>query len=165
MNLRRLLRHLMTPQWWVLRAFDRPTLDAIEQAVTRAEHGHRGELRFVVEGLLPLGHLLSDTTPRERAAELFAELRVWDTEQNSGILIYVQMADRCVEVLGDRGISARVPQAAWDELCRTLEGAFSAGDYRGGAVAAITRAGQLLTEQFPVAADNPDEMPDRPVVV
>lgn len=165
MDLRRLLRHLMTPQWWVLRAFDRAALDAVERAVAAAEQGHRGELRFVVEGSLSLGHLLRGTTPRERAVELFSDLRVWDTQHNTGILIYVQLADRGVEVLADRGIGARVPQPAWDDLCRTLERAFSVGDYRGGAVAAVARAGQLLAEQFPVAADNPDEMPDRPVVV
>jgi hypothetical protein len=164
MDMRRLLRHLMTPQWWVLRAFDGATLDAIEQAVATAEQGHHGELRFVVEGLLPLGHLIGGATARERAAELFAKLRVWDTERNSGILIYIQMADRCVEILADRGISARVPQEDWDELCRILERSFAAGDYRDGAVSVIGRAGRLLVEQFPTA-DNPDEMPDRPMVV
>lgn len=165
MGLRRLLRHLTTPQWWVLRAFDGATVDAIERAVTTAEQGHRGELRFVVEGLLPVGHLLRGTTARERAVELFSDLRVWDTEHNSGILIYVQMADRCVEVLADRGITARVPQSAWNELCRALERAFAAGDYRGGALDAIDRAGRLLAANFPAPAENPDEMPDRPIVV
>lgn len=165
MDLRRLFRHLMTPQWWVLRAFDRATVDAIERAVAAAEQGHRGELRFVVEGLLPVGHLLRGRTARERAVELFSDLRVWDTEHNTGILIYVQMADRCVEVLADRGISARVPQSDWDELCRALENAFAAADYRGGATAALDRAGRLLAEHFPAAAENPDEMSDRPIVV
>ena len=165
MNLRRLLRHLLTPQWWVLRAFNRETLDAVEHAVSRAEQGHRGELRFVVEGLLPLGDLLRDVTARQRAVQLFSDLRVWDTEQNSGILIYVQMADRRVEVLADRGIAKQVQQSAWDEICRTLEHAFAAGHYRQGAVAAVEQAGALLSGHSGPFAENPDEISDRPLVV
>lgn len=165
MNMRRLLRHLLTPQWWVLRAFNSQTLDVVEQAVTRAERGHPGELRFVVEGLLPLGDLLRGVTARQRAVQLFSDLRVWDTEQNSGILIYVQMADRRVEVLADRGITKQVPQLAWDGICRTLERAFAAGHYCQGAVAAVEEAGALLAGQSAPSAANPDEMPDRPLVV
>lgn len=164
MRLRRLFRHLLLPRWWVLRAFDRQTLGAIEKAVAGSEQHHRGELRFVVEGLLPLGYLLRDISARQRAVELFSQLRIWDTEENSGILIYVQLADRRVEILADRGIAAKVPQAAWDEICRGMERAFKTGAYRSGAQDAIARAGRLLIEHFPAAA-NPNELPDRPLVL
>jgi len=165
MRLRRLFRHLLLPHWWVRRAFDRQTLHAIAEAVAGSERRHRGELRFVVEGLLPLGYLLREISARQRAVELFSQLRVWDTEENSGILIYVQLADRRVEILADRGIAARVPQAEWDMICRDMEAAFKRGDYRGGALAAIGKAGELLAEHFPAATANPNELPDRPLVL
>lgn len=165
MDIRRWLHHLLAPQWWVLRAFDRPTLDAIEQAVAASESLHRGELRFVVEGGLPVLHLWRRTTPRERAIEMFSALRIWDTAENSGVLIYVQMADRCVEIVADRGIAARVEQAEWERICRAMEQAFRAGDYRRGAIEALAAASELLSRHLPAAATNPDELPDRPLVV
>ncbi len=165
MDIGRWLRHLLAPQWWVLRAFDRATLDAIEKAVSASESRHRGELRFVAEGGLPVAHLWRRATPRERAIELFSALRVWDTAENSGILIYVQMADRCVEIVADRGIAARVRQDDWERICRTMEQAFRGGDYRGGAVAAIAAASELLAQHLPPGTANPDELPDRPLVV
>lgn len=165
MDIRRWLRHLTAPQWWVLRAFDRATLDAIEEAVARSESRHRGELRFVVEGGLPVLRLWRRTTPRERAIELFSQLRVWDTAENSGILIYVQMADRCVEVVADRGIAALVDHEEWEDICRAMEQDFRAGDYRRGALDAITIAGELLARHLPARSVNPDELPDRPFVV
>ena len=104
-------------------------------------------------------------TARQRAADLFARLGVWDTEENSGVLIYVQLVDRCVEILADRGIAAKVPQAEWGAICRAMETAFKAGNYRDGALAAIHRAGQLLAGHFPATERNPNELPDRPLVI
>jgi LemA protein len=113
--------------------------------------GHRGELRFVVEAGLPPAALWRDTSPRQRAAELFASERVWDTEENSGILIYVELADRRVEILADRGIAARVAQAEWDAICRAMEQAFGAGRWReGGACrrgARVRTAGGALSRR------------------
>ena len=112
MKLSRMLRHLLLPHWWLQRSFSRADLSAIGDAIAACERTHRGELRFVVEGPLPLASLRQDSTSRRRAIELFASQRVWDTEENSGILIYVQLVDRRVEILADRGIAARVVQAA-----------------------------------------------------
>jgi uncharacterized membrane protein len=165
MNFKRLFRHLTTSHWFVQRCFPRQTLTAIEQAVANSEHQHSGELRFVVEGPLPLGKVLRDVSARERAIELFSRLRVWDTAENSGILIYVQLADREVEIVADRGIVARVPQSFWDELCRDMERAFAGGDYQGGVLATVTKAGAALTDHFPAHSDNPNELPDRPLVL
>ena len=165
MTIRRILKHLGLSRWQVRRCFDRKTLNAIEAAVGAAERNHRGELRFVVEGLLPLRHLLHNVSARQRAVELFSQLRVWDTAENSGVLIYVQLADRRVEILADRGIAARVTQTAWDAICRDMETAFKNGDYRGGALDAIGKAGRLLSEHFPAAGAHPNELPDRPLVL
>lgn len=165
MAIGRLLRHLLTPPWLASRRFHAELIDEIGAAVEIAESGQRGEIRFVVEGPLPFAHLWHDCGARQRAAELFGRLGVWDTEENTGVLIYVQLVDRRVEILADRGIAARVPQAEWDALCLGMETAFRAGDYRGGALTAIHRTGELLAEHFPAGERNPNELPDRPLLI
>ena len=169
MNLRmnpiRVFKHLLVPQWLVRRAFPSATLSAIEHAVTASEKRHTGELRFVAEGGLPWHELWQNHSPRQRAADLFSQLRVWDTEHNCGILIYVQWVDHAVEILADRGIAARVPQSEWDAICREMEAAFKRGDYEGGALAAIARASSLLATHFPMTAGDRNELSDKPLVL
>jgi len=165
MKLSRLLRHLLLPDWFVQRVFVRADLAAIGDAIAACEKSHRGELRFVVEGALPLPALWRDLSPRARGVELFAQQRVWDTEENTGILIYVQLVDRKVEILADRGIAARVSQAEWDAICRVMEASFRRGEWRQGALQAVTRAGELLARHFPAGAGNPNELPDQPLVI
>ena len=165
MKLARALKHLLLPDWWTRRVFSRSDLAAIGAAITACEASHRGELRFVVEAALPPAALWRDRTSRERAVELFASQRVWDTEENSGILIYVQLVDRRVEILADRGIAARVAQAEWDAICRAMESSFRGGGWRQGALQAVTRAGELLKRHFPAGKDNPNELPDAPLLL
>jgi uncharacterized membrane protein YgcG len=165
MKLKRLLRHLLMPGLWMRRHFSRADRQAIEAAIRDSESHHRGELRFVAEGPLHLAALLKSTTPRQRAVELFSQLRVWDTEENSGILIYVQLVDRKVEILADRGIAAQVPQAEWQRLCRGMEHHFAQGRYRQGVLEALASAGKLLTTHFPATGNNPNELPDAPLIL
>lgn len=166
MTMARWFKHLFLPRWWVERPFDAATLDAIETAIRDAEVGHRGELRFVVEGPMPGPALWRGQTPRARAVALFSQLRVWDTEENSGVLIYVQLVDRRVEILADRGISARVPQGEWDLLCRGLELSFKDRDFRRGSLEAIRQAARLLADHFPAdGGSGKNELPDRPLVL
>ncbi len=165
MMLSRMLRHLLLPHWWLQRSFSRADLSAIGDAIAACERTHRGELRFVVEGPLPLASLWQDNSSRQRAVELFASQRVWDTEENSGILIYVQLVDRRVEILADRGIAARVAQAEWDAICRAMEASFRKGEWRQGALQAVARAGELLARHFPAGRSNPNELPDQPLVL
>lgn len=165
MKLSRLFKHLLLPDWWVQRAFSRVDLAAIGDAIAACEKSHRGELRFVVEGPLPVLALWRDTSSRARAVELFAQQRVWDTEENSGILIYVQLVDRKVEILADRGIAARVLQAEWDAICRAMEASFRRSEWRQGALQAVARAGELLARHFPAGENNPNELPDQPLVL
>jgi uncharacterized membrane protein len=165
MKIGRFFRHGLTPPWLAARRFG-PALSAeIGAAVEVAEATQRGELRFVVEGPLPFAYLWRDCSARQRAADLFGQLGVWDTEENSGVLIYVQLVDRRVEILADRGIAAKVAQAEWDAICRGMEAAFKAGDYRAGALAAIRQAGVLLGQHFPANERNPNELPDAPLVL
>lgn len=165
MNLARLLRHLLLPHWFVRRVFSRGDLSGIGAAIAACEKSHRGELRFVVEGPLPVSALWRDLAPRTRAVELFSQLRIWDTEENSGILIYVQLVDRRVEILADRGIAARVPQAEWNAICREMEASFRHGAWRGGALQAVAHAGDMLARHFPAGESNPNELPDQPLVL
>jgi uncharacterized membrane protein len=163
MNLRRIARHLLMPDWWVQRAFSKSVLDHIDAAVQESEKLHCGELCFVIEGDLELPTLLRDLTPRARAQEVFAQMRVWDTEENSGVLVYVQLIDHCIEIVADRGISAKVDQSEWDKICAAMQSAFFAGMYEEGALEAIQAIGALLKQHFPAHGGNPDELPNRPV--
>jgi uncharacterized membrane protein len=163
MNLRRIARHLLIPDWWAQRPFSKRILDHIDAAVEESEQLHRGELCFVIEGDLELPALLRDVSPRERAAEVFAQMRVWDTEENSGVLVYVQLIDHCIEIVADRGISAKVAQSEWDAICAAMQSAFCAGIYEEGALEAIQSISALLSRHFPPGDDNPDELPNRPV--
>ena len=165
MNFARTLKHLMAPHWQIRRAFAETSLSAIEAAVATAEKRHGGELRFVVEGGMQWSDLWHEVSPRARAQALFSKLRVWDTEHNSGVLIYVQLIDRRVEILADRGIASRVPQAQWDALCRGMEQCFGRGYYLQGALAAVVGCGDILAQHFPVLAEKANELPDRPLVL
>jgi uncharacterized membrane protein len=165
MQLMRALKHLFTPDFVALKPFPAVALDRIEQAITRSEQIHSGELRFALEGGMEPLDVLRGRTTRDRALELFAELRVWDTEQNSGVLMYLQMVDHRIEIVADRGINAKVEQARWDAICRRMESAFRGGDFEGGALRAVTEITELLAQHFPPGEHNPDELPDRPVVV
>ena len=165
MEWRRILRHLAVPHWTVRRAFTSAVLSAIETAIRRSEATHRGEIRFAVEGELAWSDLRNGVSARQRAARAFSDLRVWDTAENTGVLIYVQWVDRRVEILADRGIAAVVAQSEWDAVCRGLEAAFRAGRYQEGSCAAVAAVGRLLTDRFPAGTDNPDELPDRPVLL
>lgn len=161
----RWLRHLFAGDP-VARHFPPATLDAIQHAIAAGERGHRGEVCFAVEGALPWRLALSRRSVRARAAEVFAHLRVWDTRENTGVLIYVLLAERAIEIVADRGIAARIDDAEWQALCACIREHFAAGAFEAGAIAAVERANALLAAQFPADRDdNPDELPDRPVVL
>lgn len=165
MKIKRIVKHLVAPDWIARRAFPRRTLDAIEAAIRASEKTHDGELRFAAEaGLHPLP-LWRGQTARQRAQQVFAELRVWDTERNSGVLVYVQLVDRSIEIVADRGIAARVPQHEWDAICRRMEAAFREGHFEHGALNAIAEITALLARHFPPRGANANELPDRPIVL
>lgn len=164
-DVKRLWRHLSTMRWDARRAFPQEVLSSIEQTVAATEKHHLGELRFVVEGALELGDLLAGTSPRERAIDLFSLLRVWDTERNSGVLVYLLLAERRVEIVADRGIHARVGGENWRKICRRMEDAFAAGRFEQGALEGICSIGDLLVRHFPATGENSNELNDRPVVL
>ena len=166
MSLGRCWQHLTMAPWRLRQAFSAQTLDAIEAAVRDCETRHPGEIRFAVEGALPLLRVAAGLSPRERAAELFAQLRVWDTEHNNGVLIYVLLADHAVEIIADRGVGdARVPPAEWQACCRLIEAECRAGRFAPGAIAGIDAVAAVLARYPPARPDVGDELPNRPVLL
>ncbi|NTV71818.1 MAG: hypothetical protein HGA71_16940 [Azonexaceae bacterium] len=163
--LTRLLKHLSSPGWWARRAFRADDLAAIGAAVKASEIRHRGEIRIAIEGPLPLRALLRNETCRDRAANLFQSLGVAETREAIGILVYVQLVDRRVEILADKGISTLVPPTEWEAICRQMESAFAIGNYQRGMVDAIKHITTLLAQHFPASGDNPNELDDAPTIL
>jgi uncharacterized membrane protein len=161
----RVIRHLFTPFWLLRRRYPDEVLARIEQRIGEFERLHAGELRFVVEHALEPGDLLAGLGARERALEVFGLLRVWDTEHNNGVLIYVLHAEHAVEIISDRGLARCVPQAEWDALCRSVEAEFRAGRHVAGAFAAIDGTAKLLARHFPAAPAGRNELPDQPLLL
>ncbi len=165
MILLRILKHLLTPNWLARRAFTAQALRRIEAAIGQSEAAHRGEIRFALEGALPLVPLLKGATARARAVQVFSDLRVWDTEENTGVLLYLQLIDCDIEILGDRGINACVQPHEWEAICQRMEAAFREGRFEDGVVAGLNDITALLTRHFPARARNPDELPDKPALL
>ncbi|HET8609951.1 MAG TPA: TPM domain-containing protein [Burkholderiales bacterium] len=165
MGMTRVVRHLFTPHWVVRRAFPKSSLRTIEQAVRESEKSHAGELRIAIEGPLHVWSVAAGETPRERAVELFSQLRVWDTEHNSGVLVYLQLVDHCIEIIADRGIHAHVGEQAWSRICRRIETSFKARRYETGVLDGIREITELLNRHFPAEGRNEDELPDKPVIL
>ena len=161
----RALRHLFAPPWIVKRAFPQRALERIEAAIGASEKKHRGEIRFAVEGALDFVPVVRGLAARERALEVFERLKVWDTEENTGVLVYVQLVDRDIEIVADRGIARAVPQAQWDAICAAMQAAFAEGRYEDGAVEGLARIGELLAGAFPAGDANADELPNRPALL
>ena len=164
-KLGRLINHLSYPRWRVSRAFSSAALKAIEAEIAHSENQHDGELRFVVVGGLDISRLWGGVSARQHAVEVFSQLHVWDTEYNSGVLIYVQLADRQVEILADRGINRKVGEATWQSICASMQQAFRAGSFEAGALEGVRAVGQVLAEHFPAQDHNPDELPNDVVLM
>ncbi len=161
MALGRIVRHLFTLPGAVGRAFDPQARRAIEEVITASEATHRGEIRFAVESRLDLRSLLDGESPKLRALEAFGGLGVWDTEENSGILVYVLLADHHVAIVADRGYRDLVSQEEWRAICAKMEEAFKAGDFRRGAVEGVLGVARYAAEHFPLDGDHgTNELPD-----
>jgi uncharacterized membrane protein len=167
MELGRALRHWLTTPGAVRRAFPEEALTRIHDAIAASERDHSGEIRFAVEASLPWSYLRRDAPARERALMIFAKLRVWDTELNNGVLIYVELADHQIEIVADRGIGPKVPQAEWDGIAAAMRDRFRAGEFEAGIIAGVQAVGERLAHHFPLVdgARNPDELPNQPTVL
>jgi len=149
----------------VRRWFPQPVLDAIQAAIARCESTHRGQIRFVIERELAWMPLLSGMTARARALEVFSLLRIWDTEENNGVLIYVMLADRRVEIVADRGIHRHVADAGWNAMCKKIESEFRNRRFEAGVVGGIESISARLREHFPPDGAQHNDIPDAPVLM
>lgn len=162
----RWLRHGCTGAWQRRKCFPAGTLARIEAAIRDCETRHPGEIRFAVEAALPLSAIWHGITPRQRAMQVFATEGVWDTEHNNGVLIYVLLADRDVEIVADRGVGdARVPAAEWEACCRLMEDAFRQARFEPGALTGIAAVASVLAKYPPSRPDVGNELPDRPILL
>ena len=165
MDIKRIVRHLLVTDGQVGRSFGRSTLNKIEAAIQASEAEHVGEVRFAVEGGLDGARLFKGQSARERAIELFSQLRVWDTQQNTGVLIYLLLADRAVEIVADRGIHAKVDSQAWSKVCHQMEAAFRQSNFEAGVVSGVQAVTRHLLQHFPADHHDSDELPNRPVLL
>jgi uncharacterized membrane protein len=165
MNIKRIGRHLLEHHWRVKRIFPPAVLARIEQAIRSGEATHAGQVRFVVEGALDGAPLFRDQPARERALDQFAHLRIWDTAHNNGVLIYLLLADRDVEIVADRGIDAKVGAEGWETICRAMETDFRAGNFERGVINGIEAVSRELAKYFPPDGHPRNELPDKPVVI
>lgn len=161
----RFFNHLVSNQWQVKRHFSKAALQRIELAITASEKTHAGEIRFVVEaGLHPL-EILNKKTPKKRALELFGQLNIWDTELNNGILIYLLLADRDVEIVADRGIHRHVGNEGWEHICQAMEVMFRRGEFEAGVLLGIEKIGAILAQHSVLSGANQNELPNKPVII
>lgn len=165
MGIKRIGRHLLEHRWRAGRIFTPRVLAAIEQAIKAGEATHSGQVRFVVEGALDGAPLFRDQPARERALDLFSHLRIWDTAHNNGVLIYLLLADRDVEIVADRGIDRHVGAAGWEKICVAMEKEFKAGNFETGVIGGIAAVSRELARYFPPRGAQRNELPDAPVVI
>lgn len=165
MEIGRIFRHLWYGDIQVTSRFPGPAMDRIAASIAASETRHGGEIRFAVEASLELLPVLRGMPARERAVQVFGNLRVWDTEANNGVLIYLLLADHDVEIIADRGIHAKVGEKGWEDVCRLMEQAFRQGRFEAGAIQGIEAVGRLLEKHYPGTAGDRNELADRPVIV
>ena len=152
MNIKRICRHLLMTHWQVNWAFPPAVKDAIAKEISASRNAHVGQVYFAVEGALHVRPLFKGQTAQQRALEVFSHLRVWDTEHNNGLLIYLLLADRAVEIVADRGVYSRVDPGEWGRICRQMEAAFKQKSYAEGVLGGIQAVTQQLIQHFPASA-------------
>jgi uncharacterized membrane protein len=159
----RILRHRWLDETDASRALGAAALGRLRQRVTSSEGRHSGEIRVCVEAGLPLSYLWRNASPRQRAVTMFGKLRVWDTQHNNGVLIYLLLAERAIEIVADRGVASVAPAAHWQQVIEGMRDAFRGGRFEDGLAQAIDAVSAVLVQHFPLAPDapNPNELPDR----
>lgn len=165
MNMKRIIKHLFISPWFARRRFPASSLRKIENAIAHAEAQCAGQIRFAVEHALDGAALWVGQSARERAIQVFSDLRVWDTAHNNGVLIYLLLADRDVEIVADRGVHEKLGQAVWEAICQEMETAFRQGEFEAGVLAGIRSVGQQLTQHYPQQGAQHNELPNHPVLM
>ena len=162
----RVLRHRSQDTTDTRRAIPADMVQRLMERVAASEQRHTGEIRIYVESSLPSSYLWRGADTRERAVMMFSKLRVWDTAQNNGVLIYLMLAEHAIEIVADRALARRVPPATWRSMVSHMAEAFRQGRYEDGLTQALSEVSALLVEHFPATegVDRPNELPDAPVI-
>jgi uncharacterized membrane protein len=158
-------RHWRSTRAQAERAFPAATLSAIAAAIGAGERTHRGEVRLIIEKALPVSAAWSGVSNRQRAIALFADYGIWDTDDRCGVLIYLNLAERKVDIVADRGIDRKIDAATWQAVCNTMTAGFGQGDYHGATLAAVAQVNELLRIHFPANGARPNELPDQPLML
>ncbi|TCS36218.1 TLP18.3/Psb32/MOLO-1 phosphatase superfamily protein [Paucimonas lemoignei] len=164
-KLSRFFRHVLTTRVTAQKAFPPQALHDIQAAIASGEKLHRAEIRLIIEPALPITDMLQGAHSRARARELFTLYRVWDTEDNCGVLVYINLADHKVEIIADRASGRALQPNDWKEICRRMTEGFSHGEYGPSVLAALDLLNRLLQQHFPGQGDNLNELSDRPLIV
>lgn len=164
-NITRLIKHLLLPDWLVRVRFKKMQLQQIAEAITASEKLHDGEIRFAVEASLPLSYLLKNRITRDRALDVFSRLRIWDTEYNNGVLIYFLLADKDFEIIVDRGLYAKFDPKVWQAIAQSMEQHCKGGDFTGAVLVGILTVTQLQIQHYPNSGKTANELSDAPVIV
>ena len=165
-KIKRILHHRLLDEADTRKAIPPALVERLAQRVAASERRHTGEIRICVEASLPTSYLLRGATPRQRAITMFGKLRVWDTEQNNGVLVYLLLAERAIEIVADRGLARRVDPGEWQRIVQRMGAAFREGRYEDGLTQALEEVSALLVQHFPAEAGEvrPNELPDEPVL-
>ncbi|MBU42433.1 MAG: hypothetical protein CMN76_04380 [Spirochaetaceae bacterium] len=161
----RFLKHLFTPRWKVSGYFSRADMEDIQRAIAASEKKHRAELCFAVEASLEPLMVLKKVIGRDRAVKVFSDLGVWDTEENNGVLLYLLLADRDMEIVADRGINKLEGNATWEQICSEMENMFREKKYKAGVIHGVERITEVLARHFPYREGDKNELSDKPVVL
>ena len=165
-KLMRILKHRWFDERDAQRALGAAALARIQERVAASERHHSGEIRVCVEAGLPMSYLWRNASARERAVAMFGKLGVWDTAHNNGVLIYLLLAEHCIEIVADRGLNQHVDAAQWQAIADAMRASFRAGQFEAGLNAAIDAVDALLVRHFALteAQPNPNELPDAPLL-
>ena len=164
-KLARAWRHLRTTTAVGKRAFPANTLSAITDAISAGEQTHRSELRLIVENNMPFELVWNDVNNRQRALALFAEYGVWDTEENCGVLVYINLAERKVDIVADRHIGRKIEQPQWQTICTLMTSGFARGEFHDSTLAAVEQVNALLRQHFPANGARANELPNQPLIL
>ena len=162
---KRILKHMMTTSAAGRRAFPEATLKAIEEAIWRGEQTHGAEVRLIIEPALSIESLCKNVSNRQRALALFALYGIWDTEENCGVLIYVNLAERHVDIVADRNAGRKIESGQWQAICTTMTQGFASGNYHASTLAAIDTLNELLRKHFKSTTGRPNQLPDTPIIL
>lgn len=159
------LRNALTGPWIVRRYFPRDALREVELAVKQSEARHAGQLRVVIEGHLDPWEVFAHLSAGEKAVSHFAQLGVWDTEHNNGVLLYLLLSEKKIEIVADRGINNKVTPETWQHICRDMSCSFKDGNYLTGLLETIEAISDVLEKHFPDTGSEKNELPDFPLVI